>query len=436
MDGWVPKDVLESARRTKSFKVHLVLGIGACVAAFVVWGFVGTFLSQWPWFVYALGTVAITLSFHYYVLICRPRLLFNFHVALYSALNAMLFLTWLCASSSTSGSAWFLYVLFGTAAPLAVHFTLNRYATSPHKWLYVHYVIAVVANVICFFAWMDTGKGFPWFIYTVTGTAFLVIIHNAIEFRSSLFSLHLRIFIDANITLFFSWAVLGMNFPWWIFIMALWAFLLLLHYRYNVWRTARNASLEGQPQRKSSVAADADGSATDSGDAIASSSSVAAVPSPAKPAARGMTRRDFIITIDDTLLGIPLANVPPVTAPIPSASSGTALSAAPLALEVTTSASGTQQQQPPPQQSPPHSPRQQTRHSTNPGVGNEDGEEEDDVDDTDEDNSDDATDDEGSNGDEPEGTGVHHDNAAVLALHPVPTMTAMHASRSSPPPGV
>lgn len=53
------------------------------------------------------------------------------------------------------------------------------------KYLYIHGVISGILNILCFFVYMDFGKGFPWFMYTLTGSVLFFIIHYDYEFKVS-----------------------------------------------------------------------------------------------------------------------------------------------------------------------------------------------------------------------------------------------------------
>ena len=102
---------------------------------------------------------------------------------------------------------------------------------------------------MCFFVYMDFGKGFPWFMYTLTGSVLFFILHYGFEFHISSvistinkhklyahslflcvciymcvcsmcfqFVIHIQIFIDGLLIIFFTWVITGMTFPWWFFV--------------------------------------------------------------------------------------------------------------------------------------------------------------------------------------------------------------------------
>ena len=53
------------------------------------------------------------------------------------------------------------------------------------KYLYIHGAISGNLNIMCFFVYMDFGKGFPWFMYTLTGSVLFFILHYGFEFHVS-----------------------------------------------------------------------------------------------------------------------------------------------------------------------------------------------------------------------------------------------------------
>ena len=126
----IANDVLDHAKKSLSFKIHLIIVGALCCAAFGVWGFISLFVVQWPWFIYMFCIGAATISLHYYIGLQQPRQFLQAHIVLYGLINVSTFLTWMMLQKATEYT-WFLYVLFGLGIPLGIHAVFDKYRTFP-----------------------------------------------------------------------------------------------------------------------------------------------------------------------------------------------------------------------------------------------------------------------------------------------------------------
>ena len=126
----IANDVLDHAKKSTSFKIHMIIVGALCCAAFGVWGFISLFIVQWPWFIYVFCGGIFTVSMHYYIGLLRPRQFLQAHIILFSLVNICSFLTWLLLKDS-SPYTWFLYVLFGLGIPLGIHSVFDKYRSFP-----------------------------------------------------------------------------------------------------------------------------------------------------------------------------------------------------------------------------------------------------------------------------------------------------------------
>jgi len=79
-------------------------------------------------------------------------------------------------------------------------------------------------------AYLDMGKGYPWFIFPTFLTAGFLAIHWSYHFYpSSLLRLHIYVFANVQCFFVFMWAANGMGLPWFIFPLAGWGGLLGIH---------------------------------------------------------------------------------------------------------------------------------------------------------------------------------------------------------------
>ena len=123
-------DVLDHAKRSTPFKIHLITVSVLCVAAFGVWAFISVFVAQWPWFIYVFCVGILSIALHYYIGLQRPRQYFQVHLITYGVVNTCVFLTWFLLNN-ISPYTWFLYSLFGLAIPLGIHAVFDKYPDSP-----------------------------------------------------------------------------------------------------------------------------------------------------------------------------------------------------------------------------------------------------------------------------------------------------------------
>jgi len=207
------------------FKVHILIAVIATSASFVVWLLVDLFAQHWPWFIYPATLFGLSISFHFYMLV-RPKEVLSLHFAWYFVFNLCIFMSWLFSGSS---KPWFLFVILGWGILLVTHYILVSYRDNPNRNLYLHLSVYSLINALCFFIWLIF-PGMAWFVWPFFGLGLPAVVHWSLFYHpSNWYRLHLLVFIDVQLLLFFSWVVTGMPFPWWIIPLILWSLLLVLH---------------------------------------------------------------------------------------------------------------------------------------------------------------------------------------------------------------
>jgi hypothetical protein len=132
--------------------------------------------------------------------------------------------------------------------------------------LYLHLCTFTFINLICYFTWLATHQTFFWPIirycpsflisiflisFSFFGLALFLAIHWSLHNHpKDYFFLHLYIFGDIQLLLFFIWAVTGARFPWFIFPLGVFSVLLGIHSFFRKKRQAaesQNDSLNQSP---------------------------------------------------------------------------------------------------------------------------------------------------------------------------------------------
>lgn len=212
---------------SRSFKLHVITGVGLSLLATTIWLFVEFFRDHWPWFIHVWALFLLTISFHFYFFI-RPKELLQLHVTWFVILNTMFLVSWFFARS-TWGTPWFLYTFFGLSILLAFHFIYQTLADNSAKHLYFHFALWCLISVLCFSIWLEK-KGYPWFIYPFYSLALTFAIHYSLFYHpGNLLNLHFFIFLPVQLMLFFAWGSVG-GFPWFFFVLIGWGLLLLGHW--------------------------------------------------------------------------------------------------------------------------------------------------------------------------------------------------------------
>jgi len=128
-------------------------------------------------------------------------------------------------------------VLLATSIPLAFHYNTSVYDSfHVDRWVYLHRTLFVIVNLLLFFIWEETKADVtdekPWFVIPFFSLAIFYIIHHCRHFYpGDKFKLHLFLFIDGNLLLFFIWGFAGRQFPWFAFPLLVWIVVLLIHYK-------------------------------------------------------------------------------------------------------------------------------------------------------------------------------------------------------------
>jgi len=156
----------------------------------------------------------------------RPKEILSLHFAWFFILNLTVFMSWLFSGSS---HPWFLFVFFGWAIVLVAHYILISFKGAPQRYLYLHLSSCALINCLCFFIWLIYPT-IAWFIWPFFGLGLPTVVHWSLFYHpGNYYRLHVIIFIDAQLLLFFTWVVTGMPFPWWIFPLVVWSAVLVAH---------------------------------------------------------------------------------------------------------------------------------------------------------------------------------------------------------------
>lgn len=229
-----------------NFKVHIIIAICFSLAFFLckyfivtscmhelicrkVWIIQNLMKSYWlPWFLWVWCFFGMTVSAHWFLFI-KEKQVVNCHIAWYSIVNAVLFLTWL-RNPNANNNAWFLFPLFIWGILLATHYILSKYRNENNKKLYVHTATFTILNIGFFLLWLSSQGSPPFFVWTTLGFSIPLIVHYCRRTDpSDWFKLHLYLFIDIQLLLFCTWLIVGNIFPWFLFPLVLWSIVLVFH---------------------------------------------------------------------------------------------------------------------------------------------------------------------------------------------------------------
>jgi len=164
------KEVINTIKVSKSFKVHFAIALGLNLFLFLTWFVIALAVNQWPWFIYFICTFVFTLSFHFYILI-RPKELLQLHVVWFLTLNAMLFITWL---ASQRYFPWFIFTFFAFGFFLLLHWTLRYHPSNRFR---LHLNIFILFQLMFFFIWVTTTMAFPWFVIVFLAWGVILALH-------------------------------------------------------------------------------------------------------------------------------------------------------------------------------------------------------------------------------------------------------------------
>jgi len=227
-----PQQLNLEVKNNRRFKIHLVINLCIWFICFLVWLIVAFATDEFPWFIYPVCIGLMGLCAHWFIFVTQPKQILQLHISLYIIFNTMIFLTWVFIPSSYN-TLWCVYPMIVLGMFLLFHYIIVKFRNHPDKLLYLHEAGFVMVNILCFFSYMDTGKGYPWFILSFLGLGLFFIIHYCLHNdRKNLFKLHLYIFADIQLLIFFIWATVGVRFPFFIFPLLVWGVLLAIHYRY------------------------------------------------------------------------------------------------------------------------------------------------------------------------------------------------------------
>jgi len=226
------QEAYEKTFQSRAFKIHFFTGLTIGVVSFMVWLLQSFMVSGWPWFVYIWGAVVLTMSTHFYLFERPQKEYLPLHVMFFSVINLCAFMSWIFARNYET--AWFLELGIATGIFLALHSIFSVFRDDSRKWFYAHCTLFTMINALCFVAWLDSAKGFPWFLYPIFGLSIPLYIHWSVRHPSDtlLWRLHAGLFVQVQLILFFTWAVESMAFPWFFFPLLIWGSVLAIHGAY------------------------------------------------------------------------------------------------------------------------------------------------------------------------------------------------------------
>jgi len=226
------REAVQTAKLSRNFKIHFLLGSGLTGISFAVWLFINFVKPLYPFFIYVATFFLITVCVHFYIFI-RNKEYLPFHFALFVILNANLFLSWIFSNTKV---VWFIYPSCVTLLIFLVHYCHARFKKNKHLWFYIHIIFFFVLNVMFFMLYMetkaDTNKN--WLVWPFFTLSLPLAIHYSLHFHPRhWFRLHLVIFVNIQLLFFFTWAALGLGFPWWVFPLMVWGLALTIHGYYS-----------------------------------------------------------------------------------------------------------------------------------------------------------------------------------------------------------
>jgi len=219
---------------SRPFRIHVIIGVVISLICLALWIFISFAQKTWPFFFYVMNFFILTTSAHYYLFI-RPKEFLPLHIVWYCSVNLMITLTWFFTHEIFK--AWFLYPLLAWGLLLTVHYIVLNYRGHHDLFIYIHFAIFVFVNALCFFIWMDCNC-FRFFVLVLFSLGLPFAIHWCLHYYpGDRHKLHLYIYLDINLLLFFVWIETNMevSFPWFVFPLVLWGIVLAIHY----WKVPR-----------------------------------------------------------------------------------------------------------------------------------------------------------------------------------------------------
>jgi len=140
-----------------ALKVHCIIALAVGLICFAVWAWIDIYIIQWPWFVYPICVIMMSLSLHYYCFVVSNRSMLALHFSWFCIINTAIFLSWSFQTNHT-GSAWFIYPFGALSALLAIHYHWSREMASPHMWIKLHITLFAIFNTTTFIAFLDYEK--------------------------------------------------------------------------------------------------------------------------------------------------------------------------------------------------------------------------------------------------------------------------------------
>jgi len=241
------KEVLNTARSSKRFRIHAWAAFAVTTASFITWAFLAMFYSMFPWFVFAAFLSAMTLSFHYFFFEKPQSNMLTVHFAWFLCINTMVIVTNFAVNPK---SGWFFPVILALTIPLAVHWAYETYKDTVLQNIATETAFFLSLNAFCLSLWIYLGGGFPWFIYVFYVASIPLALHSNWIFHKeeTTYALrnHVALFLQLNMMFFFTWLVTGMGFPWFFFVFVGWSLVLAGHF-YLERRKQRRANLQTAP---------------------------------------------------------------------------------------------------------------------------------------------------------------------------------------------
>jgi len=242
--GDAARAVMLTAKESKKFRLHVLVGFGVTTVSVLIWALVAMFHSHFPWFIFSAFLFGMTISFHYFFFEKPQTNMFAVHLTWYVLISTLLVV---CNFAITPKTAWFFPVLLAGAIPLSIHWAIDAYKDSPDKRVMAHLAFFLTTNAFCFGLWLYLGGGFPWFIYTFWLSAVPLTVHWNMQYHRSSVVLrtHASLFVQMNTLFFFAWMAAGMGFPWFFFTFVGWGLVLGAHYYINRRRQRLRAAATG-----------------------------------------------------------------------------------------------------------------------------------------------------------------------------------------------
>jgi len=232
--------VMTQMQANRAVRIHAIIAFLVTCINFLLWFFIGWATNVYPWWIFVMAGFGLSMTTHVFLIGVEKDWL-QLHINFFAIINLLMFCIWIFESSYTI--SWNLYILFFLAIPLSIHIILKKFSLHQNKRLFIHVAIFTCLNLLCWTIWMDV-KGVPFFMFTFLGLAIFLIIHYwwEVDFDNRL-KLHLWLYADINVLLFFIWALTLVSiYPWWAIVTFLWGIGLAVHY----WKSGGRFSLPGK----------------------------------------------------------------------------------------------------------------------------------------------------------------------------------------------